>query len=128
MTRVRVRGFKIFTDRHGKWRCYHRGSGMAVDLIAAPLGSAEFFAECARIAAITAMAGPAKPGTLGMLISEYRGHTAFTDDIADRTRADYQRVFNYLKPIEDTPLVRFDPPLVVRIQDKASRQTWPPFR
>jgi integrase len=120
MTRVRVKGFQIFQDRHGTWRCYHRGTRTAIDLTAAPLGSAEFFAECARIAGLAKMAGPPKPGTLGLLISEYRGHTAFTDDIAARTRSDYQRVFDYLKPIADIPLARFDPPLVVRIRDKAA--------
>jgi integrase len=30
-------------------------------------------------------------------------------------------VFDYLRPIADTPLVRFDKPLVVRIRDKAVR-------
>ena len=24
MTVVRVKGFQIFRDRHGRWRCYHR--------------------------------------------------------------------------------------------------------
>lgn len=28
MTRVRVKGFKMFTDRHGKQRCYHRHTGV----------------------------------------------------------------------------------------------------
>jgi integrase len=54
------------------------------------------------------------------LIAAYRGHAAFTD-LAPRTKADYQAVFDYLKPIADTPLVRFDKPLVVRIRDKAAQ-------
>ena len=52
MTRVRVKGFKIFDDRHGKPRCYHRVTGRKIDLEKSPLGSAEFFAECARITAV----------------------------------------------------------------------------
>jgi len=40
MTVVRVKGFKIFADQHGKPRCYHRKTGIAVDLTNAPLGSA----------------------------------------------------------------------------------------
>jgi hypothetical protein len=40
--------------------------------------------------------------------------------VEPRTRADYQRVFDYLKAIADTPLVRFDRPLVARIRDKAA--------
>src|SRR4051812_28206299 len=118
MTVVQVKGFKIFKDRHGKGRCYHRASGIPVDLYRAPLGSAAFIAECARVTALTAATTP-QPGTLGKLIAEYRAHAAF-QDLAPRTRSDYQTVFDYLKPIGDTPLVRFNKPLVVRIRDKAA--------
>ena len=118
MSVIRIKGFKIFKDRHGRQRCYHRKTGVAVDLKMAPMGSAEFIAECERIAAISTVKSP-KGGTLGKLIDEYRSHDAFRD-LAPQTRADYQKVFDYLKPIADTPLVRFDKPLVVRIRDKAS--------
>jgi integrase len=118
MTIVRVRGFQIFRDRHGKLRCYHRRSRTPVDLTKAPLGSAEFFAECARIVSVREATKP-RPGTLGLLIAEYRAHSAFTD-LAPRTRSDYQKVFDYLKHIADTSLIRFDKPLVVRIRDKAA--------
>jgi integrase len=118
MTVIRVKGFKIFKDRHGRERCYHRKTGERIDLVKAPKGSPEFFAECARISALAAAATP-KPGTLGMLIEAYRSHAAFTDELAPRTRVDYQRVFDYLKPIGDTPLIKFDRPLIVRIRDKA---------
>lgn len=119
MTRVRVKGFKIFKDRHGRERCYHRATNNKIDLKAAPLGSAEFFAECARISALATVTAP-KPGTLGLLINAYRGHAAFLD-LAPRTRADYQAVFDYLKPIADTLLIKFDKPLIVRIRDKAAK-------
>jgi integrase len=119
MTVVRVKGFKIFESRHGKKYCYHRKTGERIDLTKAPVGSAEFLAECARIAALATATEP-KPGTLGMLISAYRGHPAFLD-LAPRTRSDYQAIFDYLKPIADTPLVRFDKPLIVRIRDKAAK-------
>ena len=58
-------------------------------------------------------------GDARSLITAYRGHPAFTD-LAPRTRSDYQNVFDYLKPIADTPLVKFDKPLIVRIRDKAA--------
>jgi integrase len=119
MTVVRVKGFKIFRDRHGKnWRCYHRATGIKIDLKTAPFGSAEFLAECARISALVNATTP-KPGTLGLLIEAYRGHAAFLD-LAPRTRSDYQSIFDYLKPIADTPLIKFDKPLIVRIRDKAT--------
>ena len=121
MTRIRVCGFQIFRDRHGKMRAYHRRSGTPIDLTKAPLGSAEFFAECARITALKAIATPAKPGTLGMLVSQYRANASFTD-LAPHTRRDYERMFEYLRPINDTPLARFDRPLVVGIRDKAGQR------
>jgi hypothetical protein len=99
MTVIRVKGFQIFSDRHG--RCYHRRTHTAVDLSKAPIGSAEFFAECSRIAELSQKVEP-KPGALGLLINGYRAHSAFTD-LAPLTRRDYQKVFDYLKPIADTP-------------------------
>lgn len=120
MTVVRVRGFQIFKDRHGKWRCYHRRSGTRIELVKNPLGTAEFFAECARITDALELDAPPKPGTLGLLIARYRADAQFLENLAPRTRADYQRVFDYLKPIGDTPLVAFDTPLIVRMRDKAA--------
>jgi integrase len=118
MTRIRVKGFQIFSDRHGKMRCYHRSTRRPVNLVEAPLGSAEFFAECARISELKKLSGPPKPGTLGLLIIEYRASPEFLDR-EPRTRADYQRCLDYLKPISDVPLTCFDRALVVRIRDKA---------
>ena len=118
MTFVRVRGFKIFQDRHRKWRCYHRASGKPIDLEKYPIGSADFLAECSRITALISRGDVAKPGTLGLLIKRYRAHSDFTD-LAARTKSDYQKCFDYLKAIEDTPLNRFTSPLIVKIRDKA---------
>jgi integrase len=120
MTVVRVRGFQIFKDRHGRLRCYHRKLRVTVDLKKTPIGSPEFFAECAKIAALAdAKVVKDKPGTLGLLICAYRKSPAL-QDLAPQTRYDYQKMFDYLRPIADTPLVRFDRPLVVRIRDKAA--------
>src|ERR1700730_4872266 len=120
MTIVRVKGFNIFADRHKIWRCYHRKTGIPIDLKKAPLGSAEFYEECAKIAATAEqLAAKEKPGTLGLLICDYRKSPVF-QDLAPRTRVDYQRIFDYLRPIADTPLKTFDRPLIVRIRDKAS--------
>jgi integrase len=120
VTIVRVKGFQIFRDRYGHMRCYHRASGTPIDLVKAPLGSAEFFAKCARIAALAgAKAAVDAPGTLGLLICNYRGSPAF-QDLAPQTRFDYQKVLDYLRPIAGTALTSFDRPLVVRIRDKAA--------
>ena len=122
MTHVRVKGFKIFIDRHGKARCYHRATGHKVDLTKAPLGSAAFFAECERIAAFAekTAATPAKPGTLGALIVETR-KSDWWRDLGDRTRADYQWCADYLQPIASTPITRLSAPLIARILEKAAQ-------
>jgi integrase len=119
MSRIRMKGFKIFADRHGKLRCYHRKTNVAVDLNHTPLGSAEFFAVCARIAELAKQDSSPKPGTLGLLIAQYRASTSFLD-LAPRTRADYQLCFDYLKPIIDTALTRFNRGLIVRIRDRTA--------
>ncbi|MGH7191917.1 MAG: site-specific integrase, partial [Candidatus Saccharimonadales bacterium] len=121
MTIVRVRGFQIFTDRHGKSRCYHRRTKTPIDLRKAPIGSPAFFAECARVTELAKVIAPAKPGTLGSLIEQYKAHAAFTD-LAPNTQRGYQGVFDYLRPIADTPLSRFDAPLVVGIRDEAAKR------
>lgn len=121
MAIVRVKGFAIWQDRKPpyKWRCPHRKTGTMLDLVKFPLGGLTFFAECARIAALTEGADDPKPGTLGQLIAKYRESLSFTD-LAPRTRADYQRCFDYLQPIAGTMLDRFTAPLVVKIRDKAA--------
>ncbi|MGA0563089.1 tyrosine-type recombinase/integrase [Ancylobacter sp. VNQ12] len=100
-------------------RCYHRSSRTPVDLAKAPIGTAAFFAECSRITALQERACTTRPGTLGALIKEYRGSKDFLERLTRTTRAGYQRVFDYLKPIEDTPLTRFTSPFVVKLRDKA---------
>jgi integrase len=119
MTIVRVKGFNIFTDAHGHKRCYHRRTGTPIDLKQAPLGSAAFLAEAARIGVLAAeQKDTGKPGTLGLLIRDYRASSAWKK-LAPRTQADYHRVLEWLKPINDTPLKQFSRPLVVKIRDKA---------
>ena len=111
-------GFQVFADRAGAYRCYHRSTKTPVDCIAFKPYSPEWYAECARIIELHTKKVP-KPGTLGKLIAEYRASPSFTD-LKPRTQSDYQQCFDFLKPIADTPLIRFDSPLIVRIRDKAA--------
>jgi integrase len=117
MTVIRVKGFNIFRDRFGHPRCYHRKTGTPIDLKKVPIGSDAFLAECARVAALGEMIAE-KPGTLRHLIRDYRDSAAWKR-LAPRTQADYLRVLDWLKPLDDTPLKRFSRPLVVKIRDKA---------
>lgn len=118
MTNVRVKGFKIYKDRTGKWRCYHRATATPIK---AEIGTAEFFAECTNITKLAEAGNTPKPGTLGLLIKEYRSHQDYLG-LRTRTRADYAKCFDYLLAIEDTPLTRFTPALVVKIRDKAGQK------
>lgn len=112
-------GWKIFRDKKPpfRWRCYHRGTGEKIDCEAFKPYSLEFDMEIHRLNQLH-QEKEAKPGTLGMLIKKYRASHRFQTELAPRTRADYQKVFDYLQPIEDTPLARFNPPLVAKIRDK----------
>ena len=114
MTVIRVKGVKRYRDRHGKWRCYHRKTGVAIK---AEYGSGEFFVELSSLNATVAAKAAPKAGTLGGLIAAYRLSPRF-ETRATRTRSDYQNVFEYLGPLADDPLSRFDSALVVGIQER----------
>lgn len=118
MTKIPIPGLKIYRDRTGKLRCYHRKSATAIDLGKFPPGSDALIAEVARITKLHALAPAPKPGTLGLLIKEYLKSDSFLSK-ASRTREDYRACFDYLTAIADTPLFRFKPSLVVQIRDKA---------
>ena len=122
---IKPDGFDVWRDQKPPfaWRTRHRKSGTMIDRKFEPYTLA-WFAECARVAALVENTASAKPGTLGMAIRNFRASNAFTD-LADRTKRDYQRVFDFLQPIADTPLVKFDTPLVVRIRDRiAQKHGW----
>lgn len=67
-------------------------------------------------AAEKAASGPAA-GTLGSLIVAYRSSPEWAEK-APATKADYQDIFDYLKPMADLPLVLIDGPFVVKLRDK----------
>lgn len=123
MSRVRVKGFKIFRDRHGRMRCYHRKTGHKIDLLRCPLGSAGFFAECEKITAIAEAQKARAPrvGTLGGLMAHYFGTDHFTE-LADATRRDYRKCADFLKPIANTPVHLINTPLVAGIHDRAAQK------
>jgi len=118
VTVVRVKGFQIFKDRHGRLRCYHRKTRIPIDLNVCALGSEAFFAECQRIADQMKIV-TTKPGTFGLLVAAYRASPAFSD-LAPRTKANYLAVLDYLEPLKVVRLVDVDRPYVVKVRDKAA--------
>jgi integrase len=123
MTHIRVKGFKIFKDRHGKLRCYHRATGHKIDLDKAPLGSAEFFNDCARIQSLAEAVKAKAPraGTLGGLSHSYFQTEHFAN-LADATKRDYRKCSDFLHPIRDTPVSAITTPLMSGIHDKATQK------
>lgn len=123
MTHVKVKGFKIFRDKKPPFalRCYHRKTGLKVDLSRAPIGSAAFLAECAKIvaAADAIEAKGTRAGTLGALIENYFRQEHFAN-LADRTKRDYRKVSRFVDNIRDTPLHMVDTPLLTAIHDRAA--------
>lgn len=112
-TTVRVKGIKRFL-KGGRWYCYHRKSGRQLK---EPFGTAAFFAELAAAEEAWKGRDQATPGTLGAAILLYRQAPAFTD-LAPRTRADYNRVFDYLKPLETMPLAKVSSAFVAKLRDQ----------
>ena len=113
MTIVRVKGIKRYRDpKTGRWYCYHRKSGTRIE---AEFGTPAFFAELDAIDRAHVRKEP-KPGTLGMIITSYRGAPGFRD-LAPATREGYGRMLNILKPLDDMPLVELTPGFVAQLRD-----------
>lgn len=126
MTLVRVRGFKIFADRHGQMRCYHRNTKIKIDLRKVRLGSAEFFAECDRINAASEALKQAKPkpGTLGGLWVVYFAEEHFVE-LSAASKREYRMCAETLRSIKDIPVPSIDTPLLAAIHDKlAKKYSW----
>jgi len=111
--RIKVSGLKRYTDRHGKVRLYHRASGTPID---PSLPGAEIAAEVARLNKLHTPPAP-KAGTLGGLLASWKSSPSFTE-LAERTRSDYRKIMDYLKPIEGTPLTEMGPGFIAKLRDK----------
>ena len=126
MTNVRLRGFQIFSDRHGKRRCYHRLTRQKIDLQKAPIGSMEFISECARITALVEAqkSQVPRPGTLGGLIHTYFDEAHFRN-LSDASKREYRMCAKILSTIEGTPVHDIDTKLIAGIHDKiAEKKSW----
>jgi len=113
---VRVKGIKRVRSK-GRIYYYDRQSGKRIH---AQPGTPAFFAELEQHRG-TVRARATMPGSLGGLIEAYRSSPEFAG-LAPRTRADYQRIFDYLRKIEDMPLYQIDEAAVLRFRDRAFEQ------
>ncbi len=112
MLEIKVPGVKVYRSR-GKLYAYHRRSGTR---IRAEFGTSVFLAEVERLNG--ARPADPRPGTLGALISAYRRSPEFLE-LAPRTRSDYQKVFDYLQPLDGDPLITITSAYVIEARDAA---------
>lgn len=118
---MEIKGIKPVTVRKKNGRVYryyyHRATG--TQLRSAP-GTAEFAAE---IAALNKRAEDLAPrdGSLHALIIAYRDAKQSPEwaDLAPRTKADYQKVFDWLWPIREMALIEIDTAFIYALRDKA---------
>lgn len=115
--RVKVSGLKRYRDRHGTLRLYHRKSGTPIDVT---LTGQALAAEVARLDAIHCPP-PAKAGTLGGLLESWQGSQAFIA-LKERTKADYRKIMDYLRPLAGTPLIEIGPGFIAKLRDKTVRK------
>lgn len=118
---MRLKGIKPVTVRKKgrEYRYfYHRATGARIK--ADRTDAAAFAAEVAALDAKAKAQAP-RDGTLHALIAAYRASPEFTG-LAAVTRSDYQRVFDWLQPIVDIPLLEIDSAFVYDLRDKAFNQ------
>lgn len=114
--RVRVTGIQQFRDRHGKWRRYHRKSKTPLSMA---LKGAALAAEVARLDAMV-RAKEARPGTLRLLVIDYKAKSDHWARLRGRTRKDYERVFAWIGDEGlDTPIIDITAPDIAELRDKA---------
>jgi len=112
MTVVRVKGLKRYRAK-GRWYAYHRKSGIRLKT---EFGTGAFFAELAEIER-KLKSEQALPGTLGLLLSAYRGAPVYAN-LAASTRRSYAHIMNLVKPLQDMPLVELTPPFIAQLRDR----------
>ena len=117
---MRMKGIKKATGRGGRTYYYHRRTGERIrtDPKADPAGFA------AEVDALNKRHAPAEdkiPGSWGHLVQRYRSSPEWRG-LAPRTRADYDKVFNYLARIDGRPLGAITSPRLITLRDKAFDQ------
>ena len=125
MTRlsVRIKGFKLFKDRHGHMRCYNRATGTAIDLKKFPINSAGFIAECEKLQAVPVFVPPpARPGTFGLLTQYYLASYTF-NNLRPVTQRKGRYEIGKLQVMKDKLLVDFTEPFLATLRDEVAKKS-----
>lgn len=117
----RIAGIKAYTVKKKNGLTYrfvyHRATG---ERIMAQEGTAAFMAEIEALDKKVAGNQP-KDGTLSGLTVAYKKSPEW-EALKPRTRKDYDRVFDYLRPMGEMPLVQIDGPFMYGLRDKAFKK------
>lgn len=111
---VRMKGINTVRAK-GRVYYYHRATKRRIQ---SEPGTAAFVEEVARIEREAADAPVKPPGTWGWLVESYRRSPEWAS-LSQRTRKDYQRVFDYLSKMDAVPLDKITTPGVLQVRDKA---------
>jgi integrase len=118
MARMRLKGLKAYHEpKSGRVYHYHRKTGTR--LLSKP-GTAQFFAEWNLIEEKLKGKPAAKPGSLGLIIAEYRASHPFLR-LAPRTQQDYLLVLDWLLQLGSLEMASMTAPDIVKIRDKAHK-------
>lgn len=117
MPTINFKGLKVYVS-NGKTYAYHRASGKRIK---AALGTPQFFLEFARLDQEFKAPRPNPTGlvTWGQLAHDYQASPKFRSGLAERTKRDYHKVFDYLDPLAEMELSQWTRGFTVQLRDKA---------
>ena len=119
--RVPVKGIKRYKHpKTGVWYTYHRPTGTRIEP-PHQFGTAAFFAALADAERRHKQRPSPVYGTFGALVRSYRESSDFLD-LRDRTRRDYLTVLDWLKGIDQMPVVEIHSAFIAGLREKAYRQ------
>ena len=124
MVRVPISGVKSYESR-GRLFHYHRATKTR---LREPYGSVEFLIELRELDKLVEARkrNPAAkrqvPGTLGWLFIEFKKSPAWTNNLGERSRRDYQKIFSWLERIDDKPLREITSKRCLALIEEAFRQ------
>lgn len=86
------------------------------------IGTPEWWAALQAIRAKAKPKVKEEPGTWGALVVSYRSSPRFLNDLAPRTRADYQAVLDHLGKLHDRPISAWTRGFVAGLRDEAQKK------
>jgi integrase len=116
MVVFKVKNVKKATNPNGQVYYYDRVTGKRIK---AEFGTSAFLDEIEELRANHDPApAPTSTATIGGLIHGFKTSPEWAR-LAPRTKTDYDKIFNYMKPVGGTPSASLDPPRCTKIRNKA---------